>query len=413
MQKCGLLGRTLKHSYSPAIHAALGGDYRYELFEVEPNDLGIFLETGDFHGLNVTIPYKTAVIPFCKELSPEAAAIGSVNTLLRRPDGSLYGDNTDAMGFRAMLDRSGIDVRGKKALILGSGGSSLTVNYVLQNLGAKEITTISRSGTHTYETLDRHADAQVLVNTTPVGMYPNTGVMSVDVIQFPHLEGVLDIIYNPARTRLMQAAEARGIPCMGGLSMLVGQAAGAAEQFMGRAISDPAAFDNALTLLRRQTENLILIGMPGCGKSTVGRRLAEQLGRPFIDTDREVEQAAGLSIPELFKREGEAGFRARETAVMEQWGKESGLVIATGGGVVTRAENYPHLHQNGRIFFLERPLSYLARKDRPLSQGDLSEMYKRRLPQYRQFADRIIANKKRAKAAADQIVEVFYEILSD
>jgi len=416
--RCGLLGRTLKHSYSPAIHKALGGGYSYELFEIEPDDLSTFMESDIWDGLNVTIPYKQAVIPFCADLSPTAKAIGSVNTITRRPDGSLYGDNTDAAGFLAMLQQSSIDVRGKKVLVLGSGGSSLTVCHVLQEQGAGEIIVISRHGEHTYETLDRHRDTQIIVNTTPVGMYPHTDQSPINIAGFPHLEGVLDLIYNPARTRLLMDAETRGMPHQGGLPMLVGQAHAAAKRFVGRdalgAPSLPTTTPNAIVnLLRRQTENIILIGMPGSGKSHIGYLLHECTDCPLVDTDHEIEKAAGISIPELFRREGEAGFRARETAVLEQWGKESGLIIATGGGVVTREENYPHLHQNGTIFFLERPISQLARKGRPLSQGDLDEMYARRLPQYQRFADCTIQNQGEPDVVADKILEVFDEIHCD
>ena len=410
--RCGLLGRTLGHSYSPAIHAALGGDYSYELFQIEPENLASFLEQGDFHGLNVTIPYKQAVIPFCKSLSLTADAIGSVNTLLRQSDGSLYGDNTDAEGFLAMLRQSGIRVAGKRILVLGSGGSSLTVCHVLRAQDAGEITVISRQGAHTYENLHQYSDAQVLINTTPVGMYPATGESPVDLATFPHLEGVLDLIYNPARTRLLMDAEARGIPHIGGLSMLVGQAAAAASLFSGHPVGANSVHP-AQEVLRRKMENLILIGMPGSGKSTVGQLTAERMGRPFIDTDKAVEEAAGCTIPEIFQREGEDGFRKRETEVLEALGKRSGLVIATGGGCVTRPENYPHLHQNGSVLFLERDLTALPREGRPLSQTvDLDVMYRHRLPDYQRFADKIVENIGYPETVAETVLEAFYETLS-
>ena len=384
MLRCGLLGRKLIHSYSPAIHGILAG-YSYRLFEVEPENLASFLEGEDFHGLNVTIPYKKDVIPFCRELSPLARAIGSVNAILRRPDGTLYGDNTDARGFLAMLKRSAIPVEGKKVLVLGSGGSSLSVRHVLSECDAGQIIVVSRGGENHYGNLERHADAQVIVNTTPVGMYPDTDRAPVSLSAFPHLEGVLDLVYNPARTRLLMDAQARDLPHMGGLTMLVGQARAACELFTGQAV-DAEKEQLAARMLRQKMENLVLIGMPGCGKTTVGKALAEQLGRPFIDADLALEEAAGISIPEIFSREGEAGFRQREAQTLKQLGSQSGLVIATGGGCVTREENYFHLRQNGIIIFLERSTALLAREGRPLSQGDLEAMYRQRLPLYRRFA---------------------------
>jgi len=384
---CGLLGRKLGHSYSPIIHQALGAKYSYGLFEVEPDGLADFLQNGSFHGLNVTIPYKKDVIPFCAELSSEAASIGSVNTLLRRPGGELYGHNTDADGFSAMISKSGISVRGKKVLVLGNGGSSLTVRYVLERMGAGEIVIISRSGENNYENLNRHSDGQIIVNTTPVGMYPETDNAPVSLDAFTGLEGVLDIIYNPSTTRLLMDAKEREVPCIGGLSMLVGQARAACELFIGKTIEkcdEQVAFDT----LRRQTETLVLIGMPGSGKTTVGKILAEKMGREFFDADIVLEEEAGLSIPEIFSTEGEAGFRLRETEILKKLCKQPGVVIATGGGCVTREENYFHLRQNGVIIFLERPLGMLDRKGRPLSQGaDLEKMYAARLPLYLRLAD--------------------------
>jgi len=409
---CGLLGQSLKHSYSPAIHKALGGGYDYGLFEIEPENLETFLKNGMWDGLNVTIPYKQAVIPYCTELSETAKAIGSVNTILRRPDGSLFGDNTDAAGFKAMLRRSGCDLAGKKVLVLGSGGSSLTVCHILREERAGEIIVISRRGEHTYETLDRHADAQVIVNTTPLGMYPHVGESAVDITQFSDLMCILDLVYNPARTRLLLDAEIQGISHENGLSMLVGQAAAAAGLFVG-GDAHIVPSDNVLNLLRQQMENLILIGMPGSGKSTIGRLLADCLNRPFVDTDAEIERLAGMTIPEIFKREGEEAFRARETEVLAQWGKESGLIIATGGGVVTREKNYPHLHQNGRLVFLERSLEKLDRTDRPLSKGDLQELYNNRLPQYQRFADCMVRNAGSAINVANKVWEAFNETLCD
>jgi len=390
--RCGLLGQNLGHSYSPSIHKSFGLSYSYELFEVEPPELAPFLEKGNFHGLNVTIPYKTAVIPFCKSLSPIALSIGSVNTILRQKDGSLYGDNTDAAGFLTMIERSGISVKNKKALILGSGGSSLTVKTVLKNLGAHEIIVISRHGNETYENLNRHKDAAIIVNTTPVGMYPRTGKTPVELEIFPHLEGVLDLVYNPARTRLIMDAERLGLPHISGLAMLVSQARFSAELFAGHVV-DASKEKAVLSSLSTQMENIILVGMPGCGKTTVGSALAEIMGRPFCDADIILESDAGMSITEIFEKEGVESFRNRETKVLEKLGKESGLVIATGGGCVTRDENYALLHQNGKIIFLDRNISLLERAGRPLSlNADLNEMYAERLPLYQHFADLSVEN---------------------
>ena len=408
--QCGLLGEKLGHSYSPELHALLG-DYPYALYEVAPKALGDFLRAGDFHGLNVTIPYKTTLAAVCDELTEAAGAIGSVNTVLRRPDGTLLGDNTDAAGFEAMVKASGIRVRGKKCLVFGSGGASKSICYVLEKLGAGEIVVISRSGEDNYDNLDRHADAQVLVNATPLGMYPDTAAAPADLRDFPACEGVLDVVYNPARTALLQQAEVLDIPRLGGLLMLAEQARCSAKVFFGEAIPLVRA-ETACDVLRSRKENRVLIGMPGCGKSTVGRALADWLDRPFVDTDTELEKILEMPCGEFITRRGEPAFRAHETALLEKLGKESGLVIATGGGVVTRPENYPLLHQNGRLIFLERELSKLPKKGRPLSQrGALADLYTIRLPMYRRFADCIVPNAGSPEDVA-RAVEEAYEALS-
>ena len=407
----GLLGEKLGHSYSPELHA-LFGDYDYELFEVAPGDLGDFLRERDFQGLNVTIPYKTTVHDICEHLTEAAEAIGSVNTVVKQPDGTLLGDNTDAAGFEGMVWKSRVRVLGRKCLVLGSGGASLAVRYVLNKLGAGQVVVISRSGEDNYDNLDKHKDASVIVNTTPVGMYPKTGTAPVDLRDFPQCEGVLDIIYNPARTALIQQAEALGIPCLGGLYMLVEQARCASQVFTGKPL--PAIRSKeAYSVMSRRKDNRILIGMPGCGKSTVGRILAERLGRPFVDCDTELEKHLGMTAGDYILKAGEEDFRAQETAMLAQLGKESGLVIATGGGCVTRPENYPLLHQNGTIIFLERELSKLPKKGRPLSlRGNLQDMYTIRLPMYRRFADLIVPNDGDPEAVAKNVEEA-YEHFSD
>ena len=397
----GLLGRTLGHSWSVPIHHALGCT-DYQLYEREPEDLAGFLQQ-EIGGLNVTIPYKRDVMPYCDVIDEMAAAIGSVNTLVRRNDGKLYAYNTDAAGFCYMAKQAGISFAGKKAVILGSGGASLTAVACARQLGAREIIVVSRSGENNYENLPLHADAEIVVNTTPVGMFPHTGKQAVDLTAFPHLEGVLDVIYNPRRTALLLQAEALGIPCSDGLPMLVAQAVAAEEHFFDRSIPE-AETERILAMLRQDCTNLVLIGMPGCGKSTVGRLLAERSGREAIDLDAVIEAQAGCSIPELFAQEGEAGFRQRERAVCAEVGKGSGQLILTGGGVVKSPENYAALHQNGRIYHLLRDLNALPREGRPLSQGaDLAAMWQEREPLYRRFRDAVVENNGTAAETADAI----------
>ncbi len=403
--KCGLLGEKLGHSYSPQIHAELA-DYEYKLYEKAPDEVEDFVRRGDWHGLNVTIPYKKTVIPFCDELSETARAIGSVNTLLKRPDGTIFGDNTDAFGFETLLTQTlKADISGWKALVLGTGGASVTVCAMLRKRGA-QVVPISRSGKDNYTNLEWHRDAKLLVNTTPVGMYPKNGASLVDLGVFPKLEAVLDVVYNPARTALLLQAEKRGIPCAGGLTMLVAQAKRSAEIFLAHALPD-GEIARITRQLARQMQNVILIGMPGSGKSTVGRLLAEKLGRPLLEADKELEKAAGMSIPVIFANEGEAGFRKRETRILSDLGKQSGTVISTGGGCVTREENYPLLHQNGVIVWIRRDLNCLAREGRPLSlNADLSAMYAVRAPLYEHFADFTVENDGNAEDTVNLILEV-------
>lgn len=404
--KCGLLGEKLGHSYSPQIHSHLG-EYPYELYEKTPEELEAFLKHGDFTGINVTIPYKKAVIPYCSGLSDRAKRLGAVNTLIRKSDGTLLGHNTDYFGFETMLKQSGIAVSGKKALVLGSGGASNTAVAVLEDQGA-EVIVISRTGENHYGNLHLHADAALIVNATPVGMYPHTGSAPVDIRQFPQLEGVLDMIYNPARTRLLLDAEERGIVAVNGLLMLVAQAHESATWFLNADL--PLAWITQIhQKLRSQMENIILIGMPGSGKTTVGKLLAQQTGKTFVDADAYLVEKAGKPIPEIFAEEGEAGFRIREIEVLRELGMGSGLVIATGGGCVTREENYPSLHQNGRIFCLHRDLDALPTEGRPLSQGTkLSEMYRIRKPLYERFADAHIQNTS-PEIAAEHILKQLEE----
>ena len=387
--RAGLIGAKLSHSFSPQIHAELA-DYPYRLIELAENKVGEFLRKGDFDALNVTIPYKKTVIPYLSEISPEAKRIGAVNTVLRRPDGTLVGHNTDYAGFSDLVRSLGVSLRGKKVLVLGSGGASRTAVTVAEDMGARAVVVISRSGEDNYENLEKHADAEVLVNATPVGMYPNNGISPVSLDRLPHLEAVLDMIYNPARTKLLQDAMARQIPCQNGLLMLVSQARRAAELFLDAQIPD-GEVKRITDKLTKELQSIVLIGMPGCGKSTLGRLLAEKTGRRFVDCDEEIVKRAGCPIPEIFATKGEESFRATESEVVADICRESALVIATGGGVVTRARNLPHLTQNARVIFLDTPPEGLSCDGRPLSQAKSPEaLYRERLPLYRAAADIVV-----------------------
>ena len=397
----GLLGEKLGHSFSPQIHRDLAG-YDYQLLPTPPEAVEDLFARRAFQGLNVTIPYKRTVMPLCDEIDPRAAAIGAVNTVVNR-NGRLTGYNTDIDGFLYMARRAGVDMAGKKVVILGSGGTSRTARAAAGELGAREIVTVSRHGEDNYQNLSRHADAQVLVNTTPVGMYPNWGQSPVSLESFPALEGVLDVVYNPLRTALLLQAEERGLPRSCGLPMLVAQAKRAAELFTGQNINDSRA-ETVLHGLREQLTSIVLIGMPGCGKTTVGRALAGKLGRTFVDLDEEIVRRAGTSIPEIFAREGEAGFRERESALVREFGERTGLVVSTGGGVVTRRENYIPLKQNGLLLHLRRDPAALPTDGRPLSQATApEELWRRRAPLYAAFADGEIDNNGPLAGTLEQI----------
>lgn len=409
--KCGLLGRKLGHSYSPQIHAILG-DYSYELFEKEPEQIEDFLKNGDWTGINVTVPYKKTVIPYLDELTPIAEKLGAVNTIVRR-NGKLIGHNTDYFGFQMLLDTLPMPIYLSKALVLGSGGASNTAAAVLRDRGAR-VVVISRSGENNYENLHLHSDAALIVNTTPVGMYPNTGIAPVDVTNrklFPCLRGVLDVIYNPARTQLLLDAESQEdedgwFNSANGLLMLVAQAKEAAEWFTDTEISDDV-IEPILDRLESQMLNIVLIGMPGCGKSTIGKLLSEKTGRKFADADEEIVRLAGKSIPEIFAQDGEEVFRDWETKALAELGKQSGLIIATGGGCVTKERNYSLLHQNGEIFWIRRKIDDLPTDGRPLSQkNSLAEMYKIREPLYDRWKDWFINNYDLPENAVWQIMNV-------
>ena len=387
----GLLGGKLSHSHSPLIHSYFG-KYDYQLIEKSPEELDKFFAEGDFSGLNVTIPYKTAVIKYMAELSPVAKKIGCVNTVVRRADGSLYGDNTDYGGLMYAVRYAGIFVGGKKALVLGSGGASLTAQAVLRDLGAKNVVVISRSGENNYENLHVHKDAEIIVNATPVGMYPNNGKSPLDLEMFPSLTGVVDIVANPMRTALIMQAERLGIKRVGGLPMLVAQAAYASQRFTGRKVYD-SDIEKVIKAVSKATKNIVLIGMPGCGKTTIGRRLSKILDREFIDLDAAVVAKAGKTIPEIFADEGEEAFRAIETECAAEAGKKNGVIISTGGGIITRERNYDVLRQNGTIVFVNRSTDQLATRGRPISASrDLDELAKERMPLYKKWASVTVEN---------------------
>ena len=401
-----LIGERLGHSYSAEIHRRFGR-YRYELKELAPSELGPFLSAREFEGLNVTIPYKSAVIPYLDEIDEAAKKIGSVNTVENR-NGRLIGHNTDYAGFLWMACRAGITFSGRKVMILGSGGTSLTAQAVARDAGARETVVLSRSGESSYETLPRHYDSEVIVNATPVGMYPKNGESLLDLSRFPRLAGVIDVIYNPLRTRLVDRAERLRIPSTHGLYMLVAQAAVAAGFFTGTPVPEGEIERISLELMREK-QNIVLVGMPGSGKTTVAAALAERTGRRVLDTDAIVKERTGRTPSEIIETDGEAVFRRYESEALMLAGKESGVIVATGGGAVLDAKNRYPLVQNGKVYFLLRELSSLSREGRPLSHGaDLREMYRRRLPCYLSFADLTVENNAAPGDAADAILEDFY-----
>lgn len=383
----GLLGRKLGHSYSPQIHALLG-DYEYPLYEKEPEEIEEFMTSGEFDGMNVTIPYKETVIPYMSQLSDTAKKIGSVNTVIRMPDGKLYGDNTDYYGFSYLLDSAGFDVKDKKVIVLGNGGASKTVVCVCTDKGAKEVTVISRrSETDNYENISKHYDADYIINTTPVGMYPDNGKSPIELEFFKSCKGVADLIYNPSKTQLLLDAQKLSIPAVNGLTMLCAQGVKAAESFTKQKYDNGKALE-ITKKLEQQMLNIVLVGMPGCGKSTAAKTLSLSLGREVIDTDELIKTNEGREIPEIFSDEGEEYFRNAETLAVKHAGKQSGKIIATGGGAILRDENKAALRQNSVIVFLKRDLSQLDTDGRPLSiNNPLEEMYKKRLPHYEAVCD--------------------------
>ena len=404
----GLLGRKLGHSYSPQIHRALGLN-DYQLIEKEPEEVESFLRDPALGAVNVTIPYKIEAYRICDHLSDTARAIGSVNTVVRQSDGSLLGDNTDAFGFLHMANRAGITFTNRKVVILGGGGASRAARYVAEKEGAQTIITVERDGENNYDNIFLHADADIIINATPVGMYPHNGKSLVELKNFPHCVGVLDMIYNPRRTGLIMDAEDHDIPCSDGLPMLVAQAKAAEERFFDKTISNDTISD-ILATLRRETENIILIGMPGSGKTTIGKVLASLTQKDPVDIDEIIEAETKKTIPQIFNKEGEYAFRYLEKAKIKEFGAQSGKIIITGGGVVKDEENYAPLHQNGRIVHICRDTRQLEIKGRPLSQNiDLNEMYRKREPMYRAFRDVAIENNGSVEETAKEIWRDFCE----
>lgn len=403
----GCIGERLGHSFSKDIHSRLD-DYDYVLREIPKGELAEFMTRREFKAINVTIPYKQEVIPFLYEISERAGAIGAVNTVVNR-DGRLYGYNTDFGGMEALIRRLGLVLTGRKVLVLGTGGTSRTAVAVARHLGAAEVLRVSRSGKDgamTYEEVyARHTDAKVIINTTPCGMFPQGDGMPIDIEAFPALEGVADAVYNPLRTRLIRAAQAKGIPAGGGLYMLVMQAVLAWEIFTGNTCP-PKKAEEVYRAVLAARQNIVLIGMPGSGKSTVGGLLAEKLGRPLIDTDSEIVAAAEKSIPELFRDYGEQGFRDRETAAVKHAAANTGAIIATGGGAVLRPENVDALRANGKLWFLDRPLEQIVpTADRPLatSREAVERRFAEREPIYRAAADVTVAAGRPAAEVAAEI----------
>lgn len=400
----GLLGRKLSHSLSPRIHAMLG-DYEYLLYPVEPEKLDDFFENNGLDGFNVTIPYKIEAMKRCSSLSDAARETGSVNTVIRLENGGCYGDNTDIYGFERMAESAGCDFHGKKVLILGSGGARRTAEYTARKNGASEIVVISRSGENNYDNIFRHSDAEILINTTPVGMYPENGKSPVKLEDFPSCRKVLDLIYNPFRTKLLLDAERLGIDCVNGLGMLTAQAVRSASLFTGVKIPDEKA-EFIRTELLGGRRNILLAGMPGCGKTTVGRLLAEKLGREFADSDAMIE-AAGESIPDIFEKYGEAGFRQRETAVIKEICRESGRIISVGGGAVINPENRIAMRENSFVIFLDAPLERLETRGRPLSESPdaLKKLYDERIDFYRECADTVVPVSENPDETAERVIK--------
>ena len=405
--KFGLLGRTLGHSFSPRIHNALGNT-NYELFEREPSQLQEFFADQELQGINITFPYKVNALEACDVVDPRAERIGCVNTMVRK-DGKWHGYNTDYDGFVFTLKHAGIDVSGKECIILGDGASSATVHVALEDLGAKSITHLSRKTAPLYTDAPNYYEtAQIIINCTPIGMYPHNPANLIDIMQFSKLEGVVDLIYNPRRTVLLLQAEMMDIPYCDGLPFLVAQGVEAANHFQGESFGTKE-IEQILRDMRREKENIILIGMPGVGKTTVGKAIGKEMGRTCIDVDQELAKEIG-DISTYITEQGEAAFREKEAEMIAKLGTETGLVISTGGGCVTVPKNYAHLRQNGRIYQLTQPVEKLSTSGRVLSSGGierLRELEETRTPMYESFAQCIVEHNRNAPETVAAILEDF------
>lgn len=402
--KCALIGEKLGHSYSKIVHKKLGS-YDYDLVELPENKLEEFVKKGAYDGFNVTIPYKTAVMRYLDKIDSAAAEIGSVNTVCR-VGGKTYGYNTDILGMAYMLKHAGISLTGKNVMILGSGGTGKTAVALARRTDAATVTVVSRKGEVDYKNLYERKETEIIINTTPVGMYPYSDVCLVEPEKFPSLEAVADVIYNPLRTRLLLRAQKLGVKTAGGLRMLVAQAKYSSDLFLNRRSPDDA-IERIYRFLSAKVSNVVFVGMPGSGKTSVGKAVARRERKKYADADAAIAEREGRSIPEIFSERGEKYFRNAEKQVLRELGSQSGLVISTGGGAVLDEENYYSLKSNGKIYYIERPLSELATKGRPLSQNPdaLEEMEKRRLPLYRAFADVTVKNDGNFFACVDKIRE--------